>query len=111
MSDYVSFDFKGYFVSGDLLDKDLAVYVSAALPTTTTPFHNGGTPAGLIHRVGEGEGASTAWESFRIPLDGLDATTGALTGEVFFAFGSNNSGQVYYVDDIALNVEPMPAVP
>ena len=101
LADYNTFEYRAYFVDGDLVDKDLQVLISKDMPTEKILSDASGA-AGFTHRVGGTDGKSTEWETIDITLNNVPAGLDAATGDVYFLFGSNNSGSTYYADDIKL---------
>lgn len=109
LSDYASVDLKAYFqyVDGGLNDLGSKRWLVIAWGTEPTgQFANSGYEVAGVDRAGDEANhfASTEWESLSLPIafNAEDAVSADLTGEIYFAFGSNNFGCTYYIDDINL---------
>ncbi len=109
MADYNTFNFKGYFASGDVAYKVIYVQAFKKMPTGGFQYQ-----ADTLNNIGSYNRAvatgSTKWENINIPIKG----SYSMTDTVYLAFGMNQSGTgsiggagsqtVWYVDSVKLGL-------
>lgn len=101
LADYDTFNFKGYFASGDVGYKTLLVHAYASDPSGG-PFANAdnNAPDVELGSLARDQGTSTAWENISIDI----SNSSDLSGTVYIAFGFNGGSEAttWYADDVEM---------